>query len=156
MRVEAATKPPASDNVAYPGVSAGQTFGICFLYRPPTSWSGLVQQLDQIAASRDLILFCSASFPVRRSVRARDWNASTRRLQGTCRAGGSRRSSAFLPGAGAGFQDRGRSRPECRCLVARPAPRARPSGQSEWLLAPPAGFRSTRARRRQFAAQREA
>ena len=59
MRVEAATKPPASDNVAYPGVSAGQTFGICFLYRPPTSWPGLVQQPDQIAASRDLSFFVS-------------------------------------------------------------------------------------------------
>lgn len=57
MRVQAATKPPASDNLTYPGVSAGQTFGRCFLYRPPTIWPGLVQQPDQIAASRDLSFF---------------------------------------------------------------------------------------------------
>ena len=43
--------PQASGDVIYPAVSAGQTSGICFLYRPPVTWSGLVQQPVQIAAS---------------------------------------------------------------------------------------------------------
>ena len=36
-------KPPASSHVSHPALYAGQTSGICFLYRPPATWSGLVQ-----------------------------------------------------------------------------------------------------------------
>jgi len=57
MRVEAAPKPPASNNVTSPGFSTWQTLVMRFLYRPSTIWAGLVQPPDQIAASRNRSFF---------------------------------------------------------------------------------------------------
>ena len=55
MRVDAATKLPASGNVSYPAVSAGQTSRKCFLcQRPARNPGSFNKRLDR--GKRDLTL----------------------------------------------------------------------------------------------------